>query len=293
MYRPVLIALAVLIAGCSRETGRPDPTVPTAERQAFDQLKARAPFAAAARVAADPSPTMGDSAPSTPAEVSTSSDAPMIIKTGEATIEVDSLDRAVARVRDLAHTTGGYIANTSAATGDNNVRTATLELKVPVANFDNALTALPPIGRVETVTVTAQDVGEEYVDVQSHVANSRHLEQRLLDLLATRTGKLKDVLDVERELSRVRGDIDQSEGRLRYLHAHSSLSTLSITVHEPPPLLADRPGDHPLSTALHDAWHNFISLITVAIASLGILLPAALVAVALWLTLRRLRARQS
>jgi hypothetical protein len=269
MHRPQLIA-AVVLAACTRQASHDAPI-------------AQAPVLMQAKVMA----SEDDSAATGPESPAPGQDTPMIIRTGEATIEVDSLDPAVARVRELARTTGGYIANTSAETGDNNVRTATLQLKVPVTHFDNALAGLSPIGRVETVNVTAQDVGEEYVDVDARVTNSRRLEQRLIDLLAARTGKLKDVLDVERELARVRGDIETAEGRLRYLRAHTATSTLSITVHEHPPILVDRPGDHPLAAALHEAWHNFISLIAVAIASLGVLFPIALVAVALWLTLRR------
>src|SRR5205823_10851551 len=78
-----------------------------------------------------------------------------------------------------------------------------------------------PIGKLESVNVSAEDVGEEYVDVAARMANARRLESRLIDLLAARTGKLKDVLDVEQELARVREEIERYEGRLRYLKAHS------------------------------------------------------------------------
>jgi Domain of unknown function (DUF4349) len=271
VYRPLLIAI-VILAACTRQASH-DETVAMAAAPASMRAKAVV--------------SENDSGPTGPEIPVQGQDAPMIIRTGEATIEVDSLDPAVARIRELARTTGGYVANTSAETGDNNVRTATLQLKVPVAHFDNALGGLAPIGRVETVNVTAQDVGEEYVDVDARVTNSRRLEQRLIDLLATRTGKLKDVLDVERELARVRGDIETAEGRLRYLRAHAATSTLAITVHEHPPILVDRPGDHPLRAALHQAWRNFITLTAAAIASLGVLLPLVLVAVALWVALRR------
>src|SRR5207237_684198 len=81
------------------------------------------------------------------------------------------------------------------------------------------------IGKLESVNVNAEDVGEEFTDVTARMGNARRLESRLIDLLATRTGKLKDVLDVEQELARVREEIDRYEGRLRYLRAHAVLST--------------------------------------------------------------------
>jgi hypothetical protein len=212
----------------------------------------------------------------------------MIIRTGEASIEVDSVDRAVAEVRDLARAAGGYIGNTSLARGEDNARSATLAIRVPEERFEQVLGGLAPIGRVESVTVNAQDVGEEYVDFEGRLANARRMEERLIALLATRTGKLKDVLDVEQELARVRGDIEHYEGHLRYLKAHAAVSTLAVTVHEHAPVLAEAPGQHPIREAAHQAWRNFVGLVAAGIASLGILLPLAVLAAGAWFIYQRL-----
>jgi len=83
---------------------------------------------------------------------------------------------------------------------------------VPAGRFDEVVAGLRPMGRLESVNVNAQDVGEEYVDVTARIDNARRLEQRLIGLLATRTGKLKDVLDVEQTLARVREEIERYEG---------------------------------------------------------------------------------
>ena len=133
----------------------------------------------------------------------------MVIRTGQASVQVDSLDLAVARVRQLAERVGGTIANSSLQTGRDQVRAATLEIRVAAPRFDELVAGLAPFGKVETVNVTAEDVGEEFVDLSARVANARRLEARLIELLATRTGKLSDVLTVERELARVRADIER------------------------------------------------------------------------------------
>ncbi len=216
----------------------------------------------------------------------------MIIRTGDASIEVDSVDRAVAQVRDLARSAGGSIGNSSLSRGEDNVRSATLAVQVPEERFDQVLGGLAPIGRVESVSITTQDVGEEYVDYQGRLANARRMEERLIALLATRTGKLKDVLDVERELARVRGDIEHYEGHLRYLEAHSAMSTLAITVHEHSPVLAEAPGQHPIRDAAHQAWRNFVGLIAFGVASLGIVLPLGALGLGGWVGARRLLRRQ-
>ncbi|MGH7674529.1 MAG: DUF4349 domain-containing protein, partial [Gemmatimonadales bacterium] len=205
----------------------------------------------------------------------------MIIRTGRAAIEVDSLETAVALLRELAARLGGHVANTSMQTGAGQLRTATLELKIPSARFADALDALRPIGKLESVDVQAEDVGEEYVDVEARVANSRRLEQRLITILATRTGKLQDVLEVEQALARVREEIERYEGRLRYLRSRLALSTLTVTVHEPVPVVG-RVGSSVMGEAFKQAWRNFVGLLALLIQSLGIVIPLGALAVGGW-----------
>jgi len=156
----------------------------------------------------------------------------MVIRTGDARIEVDSVELAVARLHEMAQRLGGFIGNTSMQAGERELRQATVELKIPADRFDAAQAGLSTLGKVEYVNVNAADVGEEFVDVTARVDNARRLEQRLIALLANRTGKLEEVLSVERELARVREMIERYEGRLRYLRTRVSVSTISVTVHE-------------------------------------------------------------
>ena len=210
----------------------------------------------------------------------------MVIRTGQTSIEVDSLERAVSQVRLLAGRIGGYVANTTVQTGHSQLRSATLEVKIPADRFDDGLGGLAGLGKVESVNVNAEDVGEEFTDVTARMGNARRLESRLIDLLATRTGKLKDVLDVEQQLARVREEIERYEGRLRYLHAHAVLSTLTIYVHEPLPVVG-RAGSSVIGEAFKQAWRNFVALVAACIRGLGIVIPLGVVATAGWLSLRR------
>jgi hypothetical protein len=216
----------------------------------------------------------------------------MVIRTGTATIQVDSLEPGMTRVRAIAARLGGFIANASLAAGREQVRSATLELKVPAARYDDLVNALSPIGRVETVNVTAADVGEEYVDVGARVANARRLEERLVALLAKRTGKLTDVLEVEQQLARVREEIERYEGRMRWLKAHAAVSTLSLTVHEPPPVVGPSPAAEPIRDAFRQAWRNTVGLAAWVIAASGVYVPLAGLAVLVWYVIgpRRRRA---
>jgi Domain of unknown function (DUF4349) len=161
--------------------------------------------------------------------------------------------------------------------GPQQVRSATLTLKIPSARYDDALGSLGPLGKVETVTTNSEDVGEEFVDVRARVANARRLEDRLVGLLATRTGKLPDVLAVERELSRVREEIERYEGRLRYLRSRVAMSTLSVTVHEALPLIGPNPSANVLGDAFKQGWRNFVVLLAGSIAALGFIIPLGVV----------------
>jgi hypothetical protein len=196
----------------------------------------------------------------------------LILRTGQASIEVDSLEAAMARLRQLARRAGGFVADAAVQSGRDQVRQATLELKVPSARFDELTEGLQPIGRLEFVNVSAEDVSEEFVDLAARAANGHRLEERLVELLRTRTGKLQDVLSVERELARVREEIERIEGRLRYLKTSAELSTLSVSLHEPVPIVATQ-GRGPIAEAFRAAWRNFVGVLAASIASLGYLVP--------------------
>jgi hypothetical protein len=234
---------------------------------------------ALSRIAAGPPER--SSAPSTPEQKSDAvareipSSPTMIIRTGTASIEVDSLELGLAGLRELTARVGGFVANTNLQSGRDQLRQATLELKVPAQRFDELTSGLQPLGRVEFVNVTAEDVGEEFVDITARVANGRRLEGRLVDLLATRTGRLQDVLAVERELARVREEIERHEGRLRYLKSRAAMSTLAVTLHEAKPIVGDHPGYSVIGEAFRQAWRNCVQLVAGLIAAMGIVVPVA------------------
>ena len=285
---PALVAIATL-AAC-RGAARPERRPYAEYRSAADSVSAvrradfvgRAPALMAARERSVAAPADAVLFPRTSVAAS------MVIRAGQASIEVDSLEAAVSRVRLLAGRIGGYVANTTMQTGRGQLRSASLEVKVPAERFDEALEGLAPIGTLESVNVNAEDVGEEFTDVTARMGNARRLESRLIDLLGTRTGKLKDVLDVEQELARVREEIDRYEGRLRYLRAHATLSTFTVYVHEPLPLVGHA-GSSVMGEAFKQAWRNFVDLVALCVRSLGVVLPLGLVALAVWLTVKRRR----
>ena len=222
-----------------------------------------------------------------PAAGAGAADAAMLIRTATAAVEVAALEEAVAAARRSAVRFGGTVANAHVETGRHEIHRAVLQIRVPAVRFDSLLAGLAPLGRVESVQVSAQDVGEEYVDIEARLANLRRLEARMVELLANRTGRLSDVLSVERELARVRGEIEQIEGRRRFLERSMAVSTLDLSLHEPVPIIAGTPGSNPIAAAVRDAWRLFVASIAWCIAALGVLVPVALVGALLWFVGRR------
>ena len=232
------------------------------------------PGVASSLASAAPAPAVGTTQPgSAPGDAVS-----LIVRTGDALVEVDSLESAVGAVRRLGARLGGYVADVSIVGGRDQVRSATLQLRLPAARFDEAVAGLAPFGHVERVSVRAEDVSEEYVDGAARLANARRLEARLVELLGRTSARLADVLAVERELARVREEVERIEGRLRWLRARSALSTLAVTVHERAPLVGPAPASAPIAEAVRQAWRNFVALVAGAIALSGALVPLGVVA---------------
>lgn len=283
--RPLLLAL-LLLAGCgggseSTAGSAPYDAAVPAEEAVMEQSAVGSPAAPPA-------------APSPGAVASDTATAPiprMIIRTGRAQLEVEALDPALAAVQAMATRLGGYVAGSSVRGGDQSVRSAELTVKIPAPRFDEAIAGLRPVGKVEEVGYEEQDVGEEFYDRTARLENDRRLEARLQELLATRTGTVAQVLEVERELARVRGEIESTQGRLRYLRTQVAVSTLHVTLHEPYPLAGDYPGSNPIVAAFGKAWRNFVEFVAWFIASLGVIIPGGILLFALWMLLRWLRRR--
>lgn len=197
----------------------------------------------------------------------------MLVRHGQASIEVKAVDDALTRIRQTATQFGGFVANTAVRTGKDEQRSAMLQLRVPSAQFDGAVAALSQLGKVESVSVNAEDVAEEYVDLSARLANARRVEARLAELLATRTGKLSDVLTVEQELARVRQEAERYEARIRWLERRASLSSLDVSIHEKLPLIDSPSGRGPILEAFAEAWERMVSFVAWLIAMLGILVP--------------------
>jgi hypothetical protein len=192
---------------------------------------------------------------------------------------VESLNSAEQAILGLIQEHGGFLAQSDQIGQTSVQRQATWRVRVPADHFDAFVSAVSRLGEVRENHVSSQDVTEEYVDIEARIRNKQEEEKRLLKHLSDSTGKLEDILSVERELSRVRGEIEQMQGRLRFLANRAELSTITITASE------FRNYTPPVPTALPaQIGHTFFGSLD-ALVAVGKAFLLVLVALVPWLPL--------
>jgi Domain of unknown function (DUF4349) len=157
---------------------------------------------------------------------------PMIIRTADLSLITTEFDETRANLEAILKRHHGYVGELKAGGSTGSGRTLTATLRIPADQLDTTLTDIKALGRVESESQSGQDVTSQYVDLQARLSNARNTEQRLTDLLRSRTGKLSDVLEVEQELDRVRGEIEQMEAERKTMSNQVSYATLNATIAE-------------------------------------------------------------
>jgi hypothetical protein len=153
-----------------------------------------------------------------------------VVYSGTVVLVVQDAGQAAMDIAALAAKQGGYVANSNLYL-QGGVRRGTIVIRVPAEKYQDTLAALRALAvRVEKETTNSEDVTQEYTDLRARKVNLEHTEQALQKLLDERlkVGRTQDILEVYRELSNVRGQIEQIEGRLRYLTNLAAMSTISI-----------------------------------------------------------------
>jgi hypothetical protein len=152
-----------------------------------------------------------------------------MVWTGRLRIEVASVAEAATRAADLAAQSGGYVETQTVE----KERRANLRLRVPAAGFKDAIASLEALGRVKERSVHAQDVTEQYVDLEARLKNRTALRDRLKQLL-DKAADVKDVVAIETELNRVQADLDSMEGRMKALKGQVDLAAIDLTLERRP-----------------------------------------------------------
>ncbi len=156
--------------------------------------------------------------------------APMIARTVSLTLVVKDFAVARTALETILARHHAYAAELSVNTAEGAPRRLTASLRVPTPELGAAVSELKSLGRVENESQSGEEVTQQHADLVARLKNSRETEQRLQAILQQRTGKISDVLQVEQEIARVRGEIEQMEAEQDSLEHRVGFATINLNL---------------------------------------------------------------
>ncbi len=179
-----------------------------------------------------------------------------IIKNGDLTLKVSNTDKAVAEITRIAKANGGDIFYSNLYEGEDNIKSGTVTIKVPIVNFEKSFEEIKKIASlVVQESISGQDVTEQYTDLQSQFRN-KQAEEKAFAKILEKSGQIDEVLKVTKELARVRGEIEVLQGRIRLLESQTDMATINVYISEDAKItITDR--WRPLQVA-RDALNNLL-----------------------------------
>lgn len=232
-----------------------------------------------------------------------------IIYSGSATVETQKFEETVAAVEKLADDIGGYIQSSNvngsdfyaSQYGDSVYRSAYYELRVPADKFRYVMDGLSSLGNVPYSSINADNITEQYTDVQARLNSCQAEETRLLALL-DKADTVEEMLQIESYLSDVRYEIESYTAQIKNWDSRISYSTISLSIQEVSLYTDSSPANvsygKQLSTSLKGSakavWHFLKNFLKFIVAALPVLAVLAVIAVPVFFIVRRaVRKRKS
>jgi anti-sigma factor RsiW len=220
---------------------------------------------------------------------------PRIVRTAMLHLVAGNFDRIRPAIDRILQNVGGFAGTLTASDRPEGPRSISGTLRIPNSRFDAALAELRQLGRVTEESQDAEDVTATVADLAARLSNARVTEKRLTEVLRSRTGDVGDVLEVEREIARVRAEIEQMEAQRKQLDRRIEYATVTLEIVEERAAAVNL-GPVPIPTRLRLAIADGIasaatSMLAVTLLLLrrgpALLLWAMLLGPPLWLMLRR------
>lgn len=222
-----------------------------------------------------------------------------IIYTARVQLFVDGLDRAEKELSKLVEKNKGYIAESDIQGRTGKQRRGTWTVRIPVKHFKAFRESILDLGVPEQNSLNSQEITREYVDLDGRLKNALATEQRLKEHLKKDTKEVKDILAVEKEISRVHAEVESMQGQLRLWDNQVALTTIYITIFEREDYVP--PQAHSFGTVVGETFMKSINgliatgktlvLVVVAMAPWLVVLAVFIVPV-WWLARRSLRHKQ-
>ena len=184
-------------------------------------------------------------------------------------IEVASVQVAINDITNITLEAGGFISSSSISDVGSNRKNGHFTARVPQKSFYSTIEKIDALGTEKYRQISGQDVTEEFIDLAPGWIISKKQETRLQEILKMAT-TVKDIIEVEHELERVRSEIESLTGRLNYLNQSVEMSTIAVTVMEPAPITGDALG---ISDAIRGSVRGFIESVRGIIIFTGFIIP--------------------
>lgn len=222
-YAFILVAIAISLLGCAAPAAAPTPN----------------PRSILVVPAAPPAPAAGgefakDAAGQTNTSTvpNSASEERMIVRTWRLGLEVQDSDKAYNDITAIAAQYKGYVAQTNLTLDAKNRKRGNLVLRIPAESLDAAIKLIKATSmKVLSETSNANDVTDQYTDLNARQKNLEATEAELTKLLATvreKTGKAEDILAVYDKLTQIRGQIEQIKGQINVINRTTSLATITV-----------------------------------------------------------------
>ena len=155
-----------------------------------------------------------------------------LVRNATAELEVASFEEAVQKITGFAAEEKGYVSTSSSEKQENGKLSGQVVVKVLPDNLDKFLLKLRGLGELKNQALTTEDVTKAYFDTESRLKNARLMEQRLIEILKTKSKDVADLLEVEKELGRVREEIETMQGELKFMDSQVQFATVTIQLSE-------------------------------------------------------------
>lgn len=236
----LFIAALLIMTGCARQEGRSTGAAtqpPSAPRVAQSQAEP-------ADKAAMPSTIQdGQMKPASLQNAQNSQGSVTVterklIRNADMTLESANPGESQRRISSIAEAHGGFVVSSESRQTNTEGQlkpemTVTVTIRVPAARFDAVISEIRGAGnRIAQDKISTQDVTEEYIDLEARIRAKQALEAQFMEIMK-QARTVADALEVQRQLSDVRAEIERLEGRRRFLENQTSLSTINVTIMPP------------------------------------------------------------
>jgi len=213
------------------------------------------------------------------------------VVTADIALTVDRVDEVIAKLRDEVERGGGWIADANVY-GDPGERSAHVDVRVPAKDLKKLRGVLAAYGEITSHSEHVQDVTESRADLDARLHNARIQEKRIVELLTSRTGTLSEIIEAEKELARVRENVERLEAQKNALSTQIEFATVRVSIAtrttpawQTPGTSLKRAGANGLRAGAAFAVYGGMALVTIA----PTVAPIAIVVIGLVLAIRRRR----